>query len=229
MPVLSNSKHELFAQFASKGLSTTESYIKAGYSKAGAQPNGARLILNDMVSARIKELQTAVAERVVHSAASKRSWRIAMLQDIMDRTLATIQDRAVMYHDQMGEGRILQVVDLAGETAAIADGYAADPNGDASYPKTMIHPGYPTGAAHGMLVKDYRGKDANQEIWKYDSAPLAKLIEAAKNVAIEEGQWTEKRDYSGSMSLVERKARLNVARDRLAAEKKATLARGEKW
>jgi hypothetical protein len=135
-----------------------------------------------------------------------------------------------MYADQMGEGRILQVVDAAGEKQAIAEGFTEDAaKVSATYPKTMIHPGYPTGAAHGMLVKDYRGKDANQEIWKYDAAPISKLTEALKHVAIEEGQWTEKRDYSGSMPLAERKARLNAGRDKLAAEKKAALAKGEPW
>ncbi len=193
MPVLANSKHELFAQFASKGLSAAESYVKAGYSKAGALQNGSRLIGNDNISARIKELQTAVAERIVSVAASKRSWRLGMLQNIVDRTYSTIEAREVMYANQMGEGRILQVVDVAGETAARADGFAPDPNGDASYPKTMIHPGYPTGAAHGLLVKDYRGKDAQQEIWKYDTAPVAKILEALKQIAIEEGQWNEDR------------------------------------
>jgi hypothetical protein len=38
------------------------------------------------------------------------------------------------------------------------------------YPKTLYHPGYPTGGATGMMVKDFRDEDANQEIWKYDAA-----------------------------------------------------------
>ncbi len=191
MPVLANSKHELFAQFASKGLTAVESYVKAGYSEAGSQHNATRLMGNDGILARIKELQTAVAEQVVHAAASKRSWRVAMLQNLIDRTLSTIEARAVMYADQMGEGRTLWVVDLAGEQAAIVEGYAPDPKGDGSYPKAMIHPGYPTGAEFGMLVKDYRGKDAQQEIWKYDAAPITKLAELAKQIAIEEHQWNE--------------------------------------
>jgi hypothetical protein len=152
------------------------------------------LSTNRNIRARIKEFQTAVAERVVACEVRKRSWRVQQLQNIIDRSLATIEARAVMYHDQMGEGRTLQVVDLAGETAAIADGFAADPNGDSGYPKTMIHPGYPTGAAHGLLVKDYRGKDANQEIWKFDAALVTQICNALKQAAIEEGQWSAKRD-----------------------------------
>jgi hypothetical protein len=45
----------------------------------------------------------------------------------------------------------------------------------------------------------------------------------------EEGQWSEKREMSGSVPLEVAKAILNSGRDRLAAEKKAALAKGEPW
>src|SRR5712675_2355008 len=95
-------------------------------------------------------------------------------------------------------------------------------------PKTMVHPGYPNGAATGLLVKDYRGKDANQEVWKFDSALEARLADDLKQAAIEEGQWSEKREVQAA-GAAERKARINRGRDRLAAEKKAALERGEIW
>ena len=41
----------------------------------------------------------------------------------------------------------------------------------------MLHPGYPNGAATGLLVKDYRGKDANQVIWKLDSALESRIAD----------------------------------------------------
>jgi hypothetical protein len=37
------------------------------------------------------------------------------------------------------------------------------------------------------VVKDYRGKDANQEVWKFDSALDARLADDLKQAAIEEG------------------------------------------
>lgn len=40
-------------------------------------------------------------------------------------------------------------------------------------------------AATGMLVKDYRGKDANQVVWRFDSALESKIMEALKRAAIE--------------------------------------------
>src|SRR4051794_8716414 len=61
----------------------------------------------------------------------------------------------------------------------------------------MLHPEYPNGAAAGLLVKDYRGKDANQVIWKSDSALEARIADDLKQAAIEEGQWNEKRDVIG--------------------------------
>jgi hypothetical protein len=53
-------------------------------------------------------------------------------------------------------------------------------------------------------------------------------MDALKQAAIEEGQWTEKREIK-DVGAAERKARINRGRDRLAAEKKAALERGEIW
>ena len=94
--------------------------------------------------------------------------------------------------------------------------------------RAFEHAGHPGGAS-GLLVKDYRGKNAEKEIWRFDAALMAQLNGTLKQVAIEEGQWTEKRDLSGSISIAEGNALLTAARDRLAADKKATLERGEEW
>lgn len=48
--------------------------------------------------------------------------------------------------------------------------------------------------ATGMLVQDYRGKDADRMVWKFDGALVAQINDTLKQAAIEEGQWTEKRD-----------------------------------
>src|SRR4029077_10798078 len=93
----------------------------------------------------------------------------------------------------------------------------------------MLHPGYPNGAATGLLVKDFRGKDANQVIWKFDSALEARIAHTLKQAAIEEGQWTEKREPHAAADLARMKANINRGRDRLAAAKAEALARGEAW
>ena len=186
MPVLTNSKHERFAQEVAKGASGTKAYVSAGYSKAGAKQNASRLITNDEVSERIKELQATISEGVVSLEIRKRSARVQALQVNLDRMRALIEARATEY--------------------------AASPGG-----------------ATGMLVRDFGGKNAEQEIWKFDGALVSQINDTLKQAAIEEGQWTEKRDVNATLAMDEIKARINRGRDRLAAEKKAALARGEKW
>ena len=72
-----------------------------------------------------------------------------------------------------------------------------------------------------MLVKDYRGKNAEQEIWKFDASLVAQINGVLKQAAIEEGQWTEKRQLSSEVGISEIMARLNAGRDRCAAAKRA--------
>ena len=47
------------------------------------------------------------------------------------------------------------------------------------------------------------------------------MIEALKQAAIEEGQWNEKREAKGSVSLDVTIARLHAGRERVAAAKRA--------
>ena len=72
-----------------------------------------------------------------------------------------------------------------------------------------------------MLVKDYRGKNAEQEIWKFDASLVAQICDVLKQAAIEERQWTEKRPLSSEVGISEIMARLNAGRDRCAAAKRA--------
>ena len=140
------------------------------------------------------------------------------------RSAALRAARKVLYANQLGEGYDFLVADSIGKAKALAEGCRALPpvKTDApEYPKLMRHPGFPIGGHTGMLVKDYRGKNAEQEIWKFDAALVEKFAHVLKQAAIEEGQWTEKRDVSGGVSMAELERRLNAGRDRVAAEKKA--------
>ena len=59
-----------------------------------------------------------------------------------------------------------------------------------------------------MLVKDYRGKNAEQEIWKFDAALVSQINDTLKQAAIEEGQWSEKRGGAPSpLTIIERSPR----------------------
>ena len=206
MPVLTNSKHERFAQAIVKGLSVVDAFASAGYSRASAASNSRRLRENEGISARIRELQNAVAERVVAVEASNRSWRLRVLQDRIDRMLALSDARAVMYGNQLGEARRRLVNNAAEQKLAIAEGFQLEQALESDvaadvWPKEMYHPGCPNGGATGLLVKDYRGKNAEQEIWKFDSGLEARIAEDLKQAAIEVGDWSEKRDQVPPPSL----------------------------
>ena len=59
---------------------------------------------------------------------------------------------------------------------------------------------------------------------------MTQINDTMKQAAIEEGQWTEKRESSGhAASAAIIIANLNAGRQRIVDEKKATLARGEPW
>jgi phage terminase small subunit len=173
MPVLAHTKHEQFAQSVAKGISATGAYISAGYSKAGASASASRLMTNAKVSARIKEIKTANAANVVKVEIRKRSARVQVGQNIVDRLCRLREARALEYAD---------------------------------------HPG----GATGMLVKQYRGKNGQQEIWKFDASLVSQTNATLKQVAIEEGQWSEKRDLSGSLASSVLRARMAAGRQRVA-------------
>lgn len=68
MPVLSNPKHERFAQELAKGKSQAEAYSTAGY--APSEPNASRLTSNDKVQARVAEILDRAATRAEITVAS---------------------------------------------------------------------------------------------------------------------------------------------------------------
>jgi hypothetical protein len=79
------------------------------------------------------------------------------------------------------------------------------------------------GGATGMLVRDYRGKNAEREIYRFDAALVGQINDTLKQAAIEEGQWTEKRETAGTninvlMDLI------NEGRTRVADEQEAREA-----
>jgi Terminase small subunit len=64
MPILQNSRHELFAQEIAKGRSQREAYLTAGYitkSDGATDANASRLLSNAKVANRIREIQTEAA------------------------------------------------------------------------------------------------------------------------------------------------------------------------
>jgi hypothetical protein len=67
------------------------------------------------------------------------------------------------------------------------------------------------GGSSGLLVKTYKGKDADTAVYRFDAALVEQMNATCKQVAIEIGQWTEKRQVTLGGDLG---ARLIAARKR---------------
>src|SRR4051794_1954111 len=94
MPLLKNARHELFALGVAGGLSATQAYIKAGYTKAGADRSAARLLRNVGVRARVEELKASISERVLEVEISNRQKRVDALNDRWQRMRKVIEERS---------------------------------------------------------------------------------------------------------------------------------------
>ena len=54
------------------------------------------------------------------------------------------------------------------------------------------------GGKTGLLALDYKGKDADRAVYKLDAALLKEMRDLEREIAIELGQWTEKRELTGA-------------------------------
>lgn len=81
MPVLSNPKHERFAQELAKGRIQAEAYAEAGY--APSEPHASRLASNGKVTARVAELlgRAAIRTEITVAGITDRLLAIAVLSE----------------------------------------------------------------------------------------------------------------------------------------------------
>jgi len=84
MPELQNPKHEKFVQNIARGLSPTEAYISAGYSRKSAHSSAFRLQHNATIMQRLQELRTLVTSAFVQLAITERNQRLIALQERWD-------------------------------------------------------------------------------------------------------------------------------------------------
>ncbi len=107
MGILSNTRHERFAQNKAKGMSTGPAYTAAGYKATGnsAEVNGARLLRNAQVRARIAELQNKAAERAIKTIGDI----VAQLDEDRARAHANGQAGAAV-SATMGQAKILGLI-----------------------------------------------------------------------------------------------------------------------
>ena len=52
------------------------------------------------------------------------------------------------------------------------------------------------GGKSGLLARDYKGKDADQPVYRFDAPMVKEYRELLKQAAIEVGEWTEKREHT---------------------------------
>jgi hypothetical protein len=92
-------RHEQFAQRFVKTGNPTKSYTSVYGEAKGAAQSASRLLTHANISARIYELQVAIANGVVELAISKRNARITALQHRWDR----LRERVDTLMDERGE------------------------------------------------------------------------------------------------------------------------------
>ena len=119
MSVLTNSKHEHFAQAVAKGVSATKAYIAAGYSPKGAQQSSTRLLLNAVICSRLAELQQTLAAGVIALEISSRNARVQALQERWDRMRTGLNllltERGAVMSETAGGASGLLMVDYKGK------------------------------------------------------------------------------------------------------------------
>jgi hypothetical protein len=138
MPVLTNTRHELFCQAIARGISATQSYIDAGYSKNGAAQSALTLLRNPQITSRIEELKLIFTSKSTVREIGIRDNRIAWLDERSRLLRRVIAERAadpefakvaggktgllVKTYKQIGAGKDSQLVEeYAVDTAMLKE------------------------------------------------------------------------------------------------------------
>jgi hypothetical protein len=90
MDVLKCRKHERFALLVAKGVSATRAYVSAGYSVRGAAPSASRLLRDEKVRGRVREILETLSAKTITGEISRRNTRVAALQQRWDRLRASL-------------------------------------------------------------------------------------------------------------------------------------------
>lgn len=88
MGILTNKRHELFAQYIVQGVGQPQAYVKAGYSGGSQVASCAsRLYRNVQIQARIAQLQGNIVQVAVQTAGIDKAWVMARLQENISRSM----------------------------------------------------------------------------------------------------------------------------------------------
>ena len=90
MPVLSDPRHERFAELVASGRTPADAYVAAGYKERTAYTCGPRLLKRPEVRDRVHELRQTAAQVSVTRSALNREF---VLGELMDNALKAKQDQ----------------------------------------------------------------------------------------------------------------------------------------
>jgi phage terminase small subunit len=132
VPVLTNARHERFAQELASGKSQAEAYVAAGYKYD--EPNASRLTRNDRIRSRVAELQGHVAKRVAVTLESlleeaEEIRKAALEAGSYAAAIAAVKEKGVLsgLRVEKREQRHVSIDDMPDhELEAIALGRSAD-------------------------------------------------------------------------------------------------------
>lgn len=133
MPVLSNAKHERFAQGIAKGLSQTDAYAEAGYK--GDRTAASRLSTNVNVTRRVAELQgkAAIRTEITVASVTERLLAIATKAECKSEAPMLQVARASLMDAAKLNGLVIDKADNT-NSAVLTVSYVTRPDADAPGP-----------------------------------------------------------------------------------------------
>lgn len=166
MGVLTKSKHERFAQLVARGETAGAAYISVYGEAKGAGQSASRLLKNAKVAARIAELRREISSELLAGSILARSARLKALEERHALLTQVVAERAKMYSRTSADGRLFH------ESEELPEKFLTAP-----------------GASTGTLCLDWRGKNAEQAVWKVDTGLLSELRAIEQQIARERGEW----------------------------------------
>lgn len=154
MPVLSNARHEAFAQARAKGMSQDEAYINAGFKKNDS--NAARLNGNERIQERIAELLAKSAVKAVvtvHSIAQEldEARAIAISNKQTSAAVAASMGKAKLFGLGVENRKVTGTIQVVTITAKHLDGLS-------DHEISLLESAYPVLQKLGLIGSDQAGE-----------------------------------------------------------------------
>src|SRR5258708_7729667 len=94
---LQNAQHEMFPQRYRAGASATSAYMGGGYEAKGraAIASAQKLLIQPKVRARIRDLKTAIAAKLINYSVREKNTRLEALQSRWEKLNRVIEQRTV--------------------------------------------------------------------------------------------------------------------------------------